>query len=430
MDTVILAFCSLASCIIIVNIIFQFMDSRYTKVSENIYLYRFLAAGCIVLITGANILMIPILNLTVHVLLLGLIVCFGYVDGADKRINRIMEVEALYIVLVVAETLGVCLLDALLKIMGRIPDSPEIMLSMETAFSKVVLIFLYYVLFSRFWKKTDLRTRGQYRLYLILFLYSMVNILLISFISDQENPIILIVAAGSVIFCDMYMLYFIRFSNERDAYKLQIEMMEQQEKLQYGNYKVQMEKYEEAMKIIHDVDKYVKSMETLYEEKFIEEAVSYAEQISGRLKGLLPARYSGNPILNCLLSEKQKQAKMQGIRFVVEDFTEDFRFMKAIDITTLFGNVIDNAIAAAAACTGDKFIRLSVNILNEMVFIRTENTVSREISIKHGELPEKGIGILNIEHCVEAFQGSVIYSCKDGLLCCDILLNRTDADGR
>jgi len=407
---------------------FQFLDDRYTRVSENNYLYKFLAAGCIFLIAGANILMIPNLNLIAHMLPMGLIAWFGYSGGSGRKISRIIEVAALYIILAISEALGASLLDAMLKFMGRIPDSPEIMLSMETAFSSIVVMFLYYVLLSRFWKKTDLKTKGQYRLYLTLFLYSMVNILLISFISEQESLFVFMIAVGSVIFCDMYMLYFIRFSDERDTYKLQIEMMEQQEKLQYGNYKVQMEKYEEAMKIIHDVDKYVKSMETLYEEKFIKEAVSYGEQISGRLKGLLPARYSGNPILNCLLSEKQKQAKMQGIRFVVEDFTEDFHFMKAIDITTLFGNVIDNAMAAAAACTEDKYIRLSVNLLNEMVSIRTENTVSREIPIKHGELPEKGIGILNIEHCVEAFQGSVIYSYKDGMLCCDILLNRTDAD--
>lgn len=426
MDKIILVFCSLVSCIIIVNIMFQFMNDRYHQRIESVLLYKLLPVGCILLVTGVNSLMIPVLNMAVQLLLFGMVGCVLYCEDGGRAINRIMEVEVLYIIVVVSETLGVYLLDVLLKIAGRVPDSPEILRSMETAFSKVILMFLYYVVFGRLWKKTALRTKEQYRLYFILFLYSIINILLISFISEKESPIILIIAVGSVIFCNMYMLYFIRFSDERNEYKLRVEMMEQQEKLQYGTCKAQMEKYDEAMKVIHDVDKYVKSMERLYEEKLIAESISYAGQISDRLKGLLPTKYSTNPILNCLLSEKKKEADLLGIRFQVENFAGDLNFMKSIDITTLFGNVIDNAMAAAAVCTGDKYINLSVDVLNEMVSIRTENTVSADIPIKHGEMPDKGIGILNIERCVETFGGSVLYSCENHLLRCDIILNRME----
>lgn len=426
MDKIILVFCSLVSCIISVNILFQFMNDRYAKVSESKFLYRILPAGSVLFITVVNTFMMPMLNMAVHVLLFGAIAVFLYSGGKGKWINRIAEVEALYIVIAISESLGMLLLDFFLKITGRIPESPEILKSMETAFSKIAVLFLYYVVYSRLWKRTELRTKKQYMLYFILFLYSIINILMLTTISDMENPAVLMVCVGSIIFCNMYMLYFIQFSDERNTYKLKVEMMEQQEKLQYNNYRTQMEKYNEAMKIIHDVDKYVKSMESLYEEKLIEEAISYADQISDRLRGLLPTKYSGNPILNCLLSEKKKEAEMLGIRFQVENLTGDLNFMKSIDITTLFGNVIDNAIAAAAVCTGDKRIRLSVDVLNEMVSIRAENTVNQDIPIKHGEMPEKGIGILNIERCVEAFEGSIIYSCEDRLLRCDIILNRTD----
>ncbi|MCM1256317.1 MAG: GHKL domain-containing protein [Roseburia sp.] len=426
MDKIILVFCSLLSCIIIVNIMFQFMNDRYNKIFENMFIYKLLPVGYVLLITGVNTFMIPVLNMAVQLLLFGVAGSFFYFKDDGKKLHCLIEVETLFIVIVVSETLGVYLLDSLLNLVGRIPDSPEILRSMETAFSKVILIFLYYVLFSRFWIKTDLRTKEQYRLYFILFLYSAINILLISFISEKESPIILMIAVGSVIFCNMYMLYFIQFSDERNIYKLQVEMMEQQEKLQYGNYKAHMEKYNEAIKIIHDVDKYVKSMKSLYKEKLIEEAVSYADQISDRLKGLLPAKYSGNPIINCLLSEKKKEAEMLGIQFMIENFTGDLDFMASIDITTLFGNLIDNAMAAVEACTEDRYIGLSVEAFNEMISIRIKNTVNQEISIKHGKMLNKGIGILNIERCVTAYEGNISYSCEKNVLCCDILLNRVD----
>ena len=101
------------------------------------------------------------------------------------------------------------------------------------------------------------------------------------------------------------------------------------------------------MRIIHDVDKYVKHMETLYRERLMEEAIVYTDQISDRLKGLLPTKFTDNPILNCLLSEKKKEAEVLGIQFEVKNFTGEVNFMRAIDITTLFGNLIDNAMTAA-----------------------------------------------------------------------------------
>lgn len=423
MDKIILVFCSLVSCIISVNILFQFMNERYTKVSGNKWLYKFLPTVCILLITGVNALMIPLLNMAVHVVLFGMLTCFLYSGG--KGINRIVEVEALYIVIAISESLGMLLLDFLLKATGRIPDSPAILKSMETAFSKIAVLFLYYVVYSRLWKKTELRTKKQYFLYFIMFLYSIVNILMLTTISDRENLVILMVCVGSIIFCNMYMLYFIKFSDERNIYKLKVEMMEQQEKLQYGNYKIQMEKYTEAMRIIHDVDKYVKHMETLYRERLMEEAIVYTDQISDRLKGLLPTKFTDNPILNCLLSEKKKEAEVLGIQFEVKNFTGEVNFMRAIDITTLFGNLIDNAMTAAK-CTEEKYVGVSVNMLNEMVSIRVDNSVKQEIPIKNGEIWNKGIGILNIERCVETYMGSIIYSYRNGILCCDIILNRPE----
>lgn len=404
------------------------MNERYVKSFESKWLYKLLPAGIVLFITKVNTLMVPEFNLAVHILLFGGISSFLYTGGKGRKINRIVEVEALYIVIAVSESLGMLILDFLLKIVGRTPDSPEILKSMETAFSKIVVLFLYYVVFSRLWKRTELRTRKQYMLYFIMFLYSIGNIMMLATVSKKENLVVLMTSVGSIIFCNMYMLYFIQFFDERNTYKIKVEMMEQQEKLQYGNYKTQLEKYTEAMRVIHDVDKYVKQMENLYKEKLIENAIIYADQISEKLKELLPTKYTDNPIMNCLLAEKEKEAERLGIQFAIKNFTADLSFMKPIDITTLFGNVIDNAMAAAVDCTKNKYIELSVDELNDMLSIRVKNTVEKDITIKRGEMQNKGIGILNIERCVENYQGSIFYSCKKQLLCCDIILNRLDGN--
>ena len=233
MDRMILMFCSLVSCIITVNILFCFMNDRYEKVYHNQWLYRILTIGYTLVAAGVNMRMVPLANMAVYLILFGAAACVLYEGGGKKKVGRVVEVFVLYIVMAVSETLGVLLLDLLLAKAGRIPRSEEMLQSMETAFSVLIVLFLYYAAFGRVWKKSALRTRTQYIVYLIMLLYGSVNILVISFISDQENPFILMMIVGCIIFSNLYLLYFIRFTDERNAYKRKAEMMEQQEKLQY-----------------------------------------------------------------------------------------------------------------------------------------------------------------------------------------------------
>lgn len=234
-------------------------------------------------------LMLPVLNLLMHFLLLGIVSYFLYYDDSTK-FTRVIEVEVLYIVIVITETLGVLLLDFLMGKLGRIPESPEILQSMETAISKLMVLFLYYVVFSRLWKKTVLRTKMQYILYSIMFAYSLINVLAISYITEKENPAILMLIVGGITFSNMYMLYFIKFSDERNYYKMQIGMMQQQEKLQYENNQMQREKYDDVMRILHDVDKHIKQIKELYQEHQ-NKAIAYTRQINDMLRPLLPFQF-------------------------------------------------------------------------------------------------------------------------------------------
>lgn len=268
-------------------------------------------------------------------------------------------------------------------------------------------------------------------IYLIMFLYSFVNVLIIAVISNRESPLVLMGIVGCTIFANMYLLYFIKFSDERSYYKMQLEMMEQQEKIQYDNYGIQSEKYKEAMSILHDVDKHIKMIEGLYQEDFKREALNYINQVREMLQPLVPFIYTDNPVLNCLLSDKKRVADRRGILFKIEINEVDINFMKPIDITTLFGNLIDNALEATQKCNGEKYIGLYIKEHNEMISIRIENSVEDPVAIKNGKIyggstKRNGVGLLNIQRCIEDYLGSIIYKYFNQLLVCDIVLNKVD----
>ena len=431
MDSLILLFCSFISCVIIVNLLFQFFNDRYIKSYDSKLLYVLLPIIIIFIVVFANMLIDPILNLTVNLLWVGFAGCIFYYEENNRKYIQLLESEALLMILCVAETLGVCLIDVIMNTMQIIPQNVEIRKSIETLFSKIILLFLYYAVFSRIWKKTYLRTRIQYILYLIMFIYSVVSSVITAIIADKSNPSVLVIIIGCTIFANMYLLYFIKFSDERNFYKLQAEMMEQQAKLQYESYEIQSDKYKEAMSILHDVDKHMKMIKELYQEDLKAETYDYIDQVREMLQPLVPIKYTENSVLNCLIFDKKRMAEKNGILFKVDVEDADINFMRPIDITTLFGNLIDNAIAASKECDKEKYIGLFMKGHNEMVSIRIENTVAKPVPIKNGKIENArskrtGIGLQNIQKCVQAYVGSVIYKYQEHMLLCDIVLNRTD----
>lgn len=310
-------------------------------------------------------------------------------------------------------------------------QSIEMQQSIETVFSKLILLFLYYAIFGRIWKKSAMRTKTQYILYLIMFSYSVVNILAISVISNQEKSIVLLIIVGFTIFANMYLLYFIRFTDERNYYKSKADMMEQQVELQFSFYQEQSDKYAETRSILHDIENHIKVIERLYQEGQENEALNYTQKIKDMLCPLTPYKHTSNPILNCLLSDKTRITDKLGIKFIVNLPGIDVDFMDPMDVTTLFGNLIDNAVAACKKCKENKIIYFEATKFNDMVSISIKNSVCEEISIKNGKIVNKnkehrGIGLMNIQKCIDSYDGSIIYRVNDNMLTCDIILNNTD----
>ena len=86
--------------------------------------------------------------------------------------------------------------------------------------------------------------------------------------------------------------------------------------------------------------------EQLYLNGNTEVAVEYTKQISGMLQPLITVKYTGNPILDILLADYLSIMDEKQIDFDIQVDNVKMDFMDAMDITTIFGNLLDNAIEA------------------------------------------------------------------------------------
>ena len=168
-------------------------------------------------------------------------------------------------------------------------------------------------------------------------------------------------------------------ADEKRYYENRVKALEQQAKMQYEYYLAQTEKYSQTVRILHDVDKHIRAIENLYGTEREHTAGEYAEAIRSTLAPLIPISYTENPILNILLTDKNAVMQEKGIHSDIKIDNVDLSYIEPIDITTIFGNLLDNAIEAAANADGDQYIFINSSAYHKMTVVHIENSCGKVI---------------------------------------------------
>lgn len=429
MDRILLLLCSFLSCYIIISLLFQFMNESYERSYKGKYIYIVIKYIMIIALVVVNMLNNPFLNLLTCIMIVGVCACFLYHENGNGAQRRIIECEAVSISMCVCESLGVICLQWILQMLHVKIEDTIILQCLEVTFSKVVLIFLYYLGINRLVRKRNYPlSKSNYSIYVIIFVYSLVNMFLIveEFMQREINYLWAVNMAG-IVLADLYLLYFIKMSNDKNYYENLAKVLEQQANMQYEYYLLQEEKYNVTLQVLHDVNKHIKSIEKLYAADQGETAAEYAEQINVMLKPLMPTKYTGNPILDILLTDKAAEMKEKSIDFQISIENVDLKCIEPIDVTTIFGNLLDNAIEASSNVVENKYVYIKIGFYHRMISVKIENS-SNYVKWKNGmPVSEKGkgrgLGILNVQRCISKYDGDMKLKWEDNKFIVEMFLN-------
>lgn len=422
------------SCFVTTIIVFQFIESRHKRVYQNEKLYRIIKVLVSLFLMIINLFRYPMLNMLSWIIVFGIVGLCLYFDDNDKPMQRLLEVEVMVLVFIVCETIGVVVLEFILWRSRTSPLEENIKIFLSMTFSMLVLLFLYYVVISRVWGNREKIkfTKFQYILHGIIAIYSFVNMLVVGNvvgkIKSEEESFILLINMGFIVFADMYFLYFTQFLEENNQLKIKLELLEQQASIQYKYYVEQEKKCKQSIRILHDVDKHITAIESLYAGKNQEEAIKYTKEIGNILKPLILKQITNQPLLNILINDKIQIAEKLNIDFQYVVDAVNLDFMNPIDITTIFGNILDNAIESCEKVDGSRNIKLKISSYYEMLAISIENTSSNKCQWKNNRpVSQKGlnhgIGLSNIERALKKYDGSMNLSCENGNFQCKLIIN-------
>ena len=184
--------------------------------------------------------------------------------------------------------------------------------------------------------------------------------------------------------------------------------------MQYKNYQLSKENIDMVNQKYHDLKHQINLLKT---QAYVGKSTSYLEKMEREIRVYETQNKAGNQILDAVLTNKAMicQNKEIELKFIVDGGA--LSFMEDMDVSALFGNMLDNAIESAEKQQEKqkRLIWLYVTKEKQFVRIRTENYCDEKIRFKNGmpvttkkDRRLHGYGMKSIKSTVEKYHGSVV----------------------
>lgn len=201
-----------------------------------------------------------------------------------------------------------------------------------------------------------------------------------------------------------------RINREHIALQLAL----QRDQAEAIHYKALQEQFDNQRILVHDIKNHLHTIRVLADRGENAEICEYIQQLDASLQAIPQARLCGDIVLNMLLLRFREDCRREDIRFQCDIRDHSLEFMKASDITTLFGNLLNNAFEAAVGAQ-DRQAELSVRRSTDQnsVIITLNNTCAQapqtdgdgNFLTRKKDLVRHGVGLKSIRRVVRKYGG-------------------------
>lgn len=288
-------------------------------------------------------------------------------------------------------------------------QSPELMLisTLIHTFSLLLRLLFWtgaWLVLRKFLSKIVSRLNA--RMWLIvdmLMLASFVAILTIICFMPEETAIVYPIC-GASIFSSFGCMYLASYICEA----MQTAYRAQELEMQCNYYKDRIKDEERVRSIYHDMKNHLLLLQAQAGNG--QDVQKSIQKLQEQIQEYENYHHTGNEFLDIIIRDKAKTAQEKQIDFNAVISFEDGAFMELLDISTIFGNALDNAIEASEKLPGERrLITVRANRIRDMLMIIVENNAAPDRSAGANTAKEDtfmhGFGIPNIRKAVERYGG-------------------------
>ena len=279
-----------------------------------------------------------------------------------------------------------------------------------------ILVYNIYILYTNNIKRKSSANFYSYAFAIILLGLSMLlGYIILSICIENPNSYKLIVIFSIIflflIICILLYDKFLAVIEENTNYRIKLELDKMEKE-----YSVQIDdKLKQLHSLRHDMKNHLIIIYGYAAKNETDNICTYINRISNDLS-LTNTVDSGSHIVSALIAEKEKKAKSQNIRCEINISTPGIN-IDDFSITTIVGNLFDNAIQASSKCDHG-WIRFALTQTGSYMNIVIENSYIENIVESNGEftstksdkLLPHGIGIKNVRKVVSDLNGQIDFS--------------------
>ena len=230
----------------------------------------------------------------------------------------------------------------------------------------------------------------------------------------KENGIMMLITISTLFVVNLFFLVLYNYMAKANEEYLTLQLSLQKEKADVVYYEALQEQFENQRILVHDIKKHLGIIGALAKQGESAEIEAYVSELNTSLAPTTQAKLCTDSILNLLLLHFRDECKEAGVDFQCDVRENISAFMDASSVTTLYGNLLSNALESAVH-SQEKQIELSVtwHTMQSVVVISVVNSCDIvPVSDGNGgfytskkDKSIHGVGLRSIERIVKKYHG-------------------------
>ena len=214
-------------------------------------------------------------------------------------------------------------------------------------------------------------------------------------------------------------MLYLREQEQKD--KIQIAQLNQQ----FAYYQEKLKDEEKVRSVYHDMKNHLLVLQKQINSP---ETTEMIEKLQSQVAMYEDYEHTGNDILDIILKEKSETAREKHITLSVTADLSDVEFIEPLDISTIFGNGLDNAIEASEKLPEEqRAILVKAGRVQNFFSVLIENNCLQESRTTKSRTTKAddflhGFGIANMRKAAEKYNGQLTTKCENGKFLLKILL--------
>lgn len=177
--------------------------------------------------------------------------------------------------------------------------------------------------------------------------------------------------------------------------------------------------------LYHDLHNHLEALYSYISNGQTEYALNYIEDLRTPVGKIACSIWTGDEAVDYLISSKISAADRSGIKTKVNIEFPQHTNIKSVDLTTILGNLLDNALEAIIRSKREQpFLYLTIRRINDMLIIKVENSYTQEpfsagleLKTTKGNSALHGWGLKSARAVAEQYDGTLELAHENGVFC-------------